>query len=80
MKASKSQIAIVLILLFLTLPFAIRETAWSEWANPYWFLVEQTNQVERFGFPSFFLHSDVSGTAYPNHDFYAGFTLSLIDI
>ena len=78
MKTSKSQISIVLVLLFLALPFALRETAWSEWANPYWFLVEQTNQVKRFGFPSFFIHSDVSGTAYPNHVFYAGFTIAVM--
>jgi hypothetical protein len=72
------QLLTFLVLLFLTLPFAFRETAWSEWANPYWFLVEQTNQVRRFGFPTFFLHSDVSGTAYPNHVFYAGFTIAVM--
>jgi hypothetical protein len=55
----------------LALPFIIRQNAWFEWSNTFWFLELQTAHVQAHGAPSFFI--DVTGTYfYPLQLFYAG--------
>ena len=64
--------------ILITLPFFIRQSSWSEWGNPYWMLLQQRSQILHSGTPSYLVHSDPSGMAYPHHVFYAGFTLSVM--
>lgn len=62
----------------ITLPFLVKQSSWSEWANPYWLLLEQREHIRSSGFPAFAVNSDVSGMGYPHHVFYAGFTLMVM--
>jgi hypothetical protein len=62
----------------LTLPFAIRQNAWFEWANPYWQLLLQRDEIIHSGRPSYFIHTAATGVFYPFHLFYAGFTISAL--
>jgi hypothetical protein len=59
-------------------PFAIRQNAWYEWANPYWLLLLQRDEILATGRPSYFIHLSPSGIFYPVNLFYAGFTISVL--
>lgn len=71
-------ISVVFLCTLLILRFALYQTAWAEWGNAYWLLVQQRESVRHTGLPSFFVASDPSGVAYPNHIYYAGMTLALM--
>ena len=61
----------------LVIPFAVRQNAWLEWQNAYWFLQRQTEHVSAHGVPTFFLHTREGGF-YPFFTFYGGFTIGLL--
>jgi hypothetical protein len=61
----------------LLIPFALRQNAWYEWQNAYWFLQRQSAYVSAHGTPTFFLHTK-DGTFYPFFLFYGGFTIGLL--
>jgi hypothetical protein len=61
----------------LALPFILRQNAWWEWANAYWFLERQTAHVSAHGTPTFFLHLR-DGAFYPHYVFYGGFIFSAL--
>jgi hypothetical protein len=61
----------------LLIPFALRQNAWYEWENAYWFLQREAAHVSAHGVPTFFLHTK-DGTFYPFFLFYSGFTLGIL--
>jgi hypothetical protein len=61
----------------LLIPFAVRQNAWYEWENAYWFLQREAAHVSAHGVPTFFLHTK-DGTFYPFFVFYGGFTIGLL--
>ena len=61
----------------LLIPFAVRQNAWYEWENAYWFLQRQAEHVSAHGVPTYFLHTR-DGPFYPFFAFYGGFTLGLL--
>ncbi|MCW2993144.1 MAG: hypothetical protein JWQ18_639, partial [Conexibacter sp.] len=66
-----------LLVAALLIPFALRQNAWYEWENAYWYLQRQAEHVSAHGTPTFFLHTK-DGSFYPFFLFYGGFTLSLL--
>jgi hypothetical protein len=52
------------------LPFALRQNAWFEWANPLWLLETQAEWVRSNGVPAPYLHAP-DQVFYPFHLFYA---------
>lgn len=58
-------------------PFAASQNAWAEWANPFYFLSDQHDQLFSSEFPNYFLNSHQTGVFYPLHLFYSGFTTLL---
>lgn len=69
---------VICLSLAITVPFYFRQTSWSEWANPYWLLLQQHDAIRQTGIPSVFVHSDPSGVAYPHHVFYAGALIAVL--
>ena len=61
----------------LLIPFAVRQNAWNEWQNAYWFLQRQTEHVAAHGVPTFFLHTN-DGPFNPFFVYYGGFTIGLL--
>jgi hypothetical protein len=61
----------------LLIPFAVRQNAWYEWENAYWFLQRQAAHVSAHGVPTFFLHTK-DGSFYPFFLYYGGFTIGLL--
>jgi len=46
-----------LLIAALLIPFAVRQNAWYEWENAYWFLQRQAEHVSAHGVPTLFLHT-----------------------
>src|SRR5215218_2945450 len=61
----------------LLIPFAMRQNAWYEWENAYWFLQRQAEHVSAHGVPTLFLHTK-DGSFYPFFLYYGGFTIGLL--
>jgi hypothetical protein len=61
----------------LLIPFAVRQNAWYEWENAYWFLQRQAEHVSAHGVPTLFLHTK-DGSFYPFFLYYGGFTIGLL--
>jgi hypothetical protein len=55
----------------LALPFVLRQNAWFEWSNAYWYLQRQTEYVAAHGRPTLFLQVQ-TGAFYPWFVYYAG--------
>jgi hypothetical protein len=66
-----------LLIAALLIPFAMRQNAWYEWENAYWFLQRQTEHVSAHGVPTLFLHTK-DGSFYPFFLYYGGFTIGLL--
>jgi hypothetical protein len=62
----------------LAIPFAIRQNAWFEWANPYWLLLQQREHILAAGRPTYFIHTTATGLYYPVNLFYGGFTITVL--
>lgn len=61
----------------LILPFLLRQNAWWEWNNPYWFVQRQAEYLGAHGTPTLFIHNAYS-VFYPMPLYYGGFTFSLL--
>ena len=66
-----------LLVAALLIPFALRQNAWYEWENAYWFLQRQAEHVSAHGVPTLFLHTK-DGSFYPFFVYYGGFTIGLL--
>jgi hypothetical protein len=66
-----------LLVAALLIPFAVRQNAWYEWENAYWFLQRQAAHVSAHGVPTLFLHTK-DGSFYPFFVHYGGFTIGLL--
>jgi hypothetical protein len=66
-----------LLVAALLIPFALRQNAWYEWENAYWFLQRQAEYVSAHGVPTLFLHTK-DGSFYPFFVYYGGFTIGLL--
>jgi hypothetical protein len=66
-----------LLIAALLIPFAMRQNAWYEWENAYWFLQRQAEHVSAHGVPTLFLHTK-DGSFYPFFLYYGGFTIGLL--
>ena len=66
-----------LLVAALLIPFAVRQNAWYEWENAYWFLQRQAEHVSAHGVPTLFLHTK-DGSFYPFFLYYGGFTIGLL--
>ncbi len=66
-----------LLVAALLIPFALRQNAWYEWENAYWFLQRQAAHVSAHGVPTLFLHTK-DGSFYPFFLYYGGFTIGLL--
>jgi hypothetical protein len=66
-----------LLVAALLIPFAVRQNAWYEWENAYWFLQRQAAHVSAHGVPTLFLHTK-DGSFYPFFLYYGGFTIGLL--
>lgn len=73
--ATPHALALVLIGI-ITLPFLLRQNAWGEWANSYYFFVTQRRAIAESGLPTYFVASASAGVFYPQHVFYGGFAFS----
>src|SRR5262249_50198524 len=60
----------VIVALF-AVPFIVRQNAWFEWSNAYWYLQRQTEYVAAHGRPTLFLQVQ-TGAFYPWFVYYAG--------
>ena len=66
-----------LLVAALLIPFAVRQNAWYEWENAYWFLQRQAAHVSAHGVPTLFLNTK-DGSFYPFFVHYGGFTIGLL--
>ena len=56
----------------------MRQNAWAEWSNAYYFISERRRQLPPNANFIYFLHTYQSGYFYPQHLFYGGFATLLL--
>ena len=59
-------------------PFLVRQNAWAEWANAFYFMSDRHSHFPLNTNFTYFLHTYQSGFFYPQHLFYGGFATLLI--
>jgi hypothetical protein len=66
------------IILVVLQPFLIRQNAWAEWSNAFYFISDRHIHSPLDTNFTYFLHTYQSGFFYPQHLFYGGFATFLI--